>query len=227
MTRPRSLTTMTGPSSFGRQRLRRHRLAAGQPLGDAAQRHLQPLALDRLGQVVDRLEVEGLERVLRMGGDEDDRRRRRLQAQLGGELGAVAAGHLHVEQHQVALVGGEPDQRLRRVRRLADHGAARLAAFGDQAASGAAARAPRRRRRGRAGGRVAMAWTALMGTFCFIAVRRSGLGIHRLPAGSRTAPRRRASVAAVRARSSAPCRCRAATAPSARCWRSRARRGRP
>jgi hypothetical protein len=133
MIRPRSLTTITGPSPSPAAAAPSAAAGRCQPLGDAAQRHLQPLALDRLGEVVDRLEVERLERVLRVRGDEDDRRRGRLQAQLGGELGAVAAGHLHVEQEQVAFVRGQPDERLRRVRRLAGDDAARLAAFGDHA----------------------------------------------------------------------------------------------
>ena len=59
---------------------------------------------------------------------------RRAQAQLGGELGAVAAGHLDVEQQQVAAARRQPDQRLRRVGGLADDDRARLAAFADQAA---------------------------------------------------------------------------------------------
>ncbi len=117
---------------LGRRDRGRRRLRA-QALGDAAQRRLQALALDRLGEVVDGFEVERLERVLGVRGDEDDRRRRRAQAQLGGELGAVAAGHLHVEQQQVAAARRQPDERLGRVRGLADDDRARLAALADEA----------------------------------------------------------------------------------------------
>ena len=110
-----------------------HRRRRAEALGDAAQRRLQALALDRLGEVVDGLEVEGLQRVLGVRGDEHDRRRRRAQAQLGGELGAVAARHLDVEQQQVAAARRQPDERLRRVGGLADDDGAGLAALGDEA----------------------------------------------------------------------------------------------
>ncbi len=63
---------------FGRVRSR----AGGRPaaaqrdlLGDALQRRLQPLAAHRLGQVVRRGQLERLQRMLGMRGDEDQRRR--------------------------------------------------------------------------------------------------------------------------------------------------------
>ena len=115
----------------------------------------------------------------RMRGDEDDRRRRRLQAQLGGELGAVAAGHLHVEQHQVALVRGaarpapatRSPPRRRRLQRGSPHSATRL--FRRSRASSSSSTTSTR------SGRVAMAAQRSCSLSALIAEPRSGLGTRR------------------------------------------------
>ncbi len=67
------------------------------------QRLLQALGPHRLGQVVDRLELEGRHGMGRMGGDEHHRRRAGALAQAARQLDAVDAGHVDVEQHQVEV----------------------------------------------------------------------------------------------------------------------------
>jgi hypothetical protein len=133
MTRPRSLTTITADLFVDLDRAAGlHRRA--QALGDAAQRRLQALALDGLGQVVDRLEVERLERVLGVRGDEDDRRRRATACAARRRAGCrrgPASGTSSSSRSQ--LPRRQPDQRLRGIRRLADDDGGRVAAFGDQA----------------------------------------------------------------------------------------------
>ena len=74
---------------------------------------------ERLQQIVDRLHLEGADRVLVVGGREHDVRRRpreRLQ-----HLEAVHARHLHVEEDEVGLPLLDHLQRLDAVGRLADH----------------------------------------------------------------------------------------------------------
>jgi hypothetical protein len=79
-----------------------------QALRHPHQRGLQALQAHGLGQVVDRVELEGLHRMARMRRDEDHQRRPRVVAQRLGQHQAVGAGHLHVEQHQVAAVLAQP-----------------------------------------------------------------------------------------------------------------------
>ncbi len=71
------------------------------------QRLLQALGPHRLGQVVDGLELEGRDRVGRIGGDEHHRRRCRPAAQPARQLEAVDARHVDVEQHQVEARAGQ------------------------------------------------------------------------------------------------------------------------
>ena len=116
-----------------------------------------------------------------MRGDEHDRRRRRAQAQLGGELGAVAAGHLDVEQHQVAACASParpaPAPRWRPRRR--------------RARCGSPQSATRLRRRSRASSSSsttstrsgAVAWLdGSASSSALIAAPRSGRGTRRRPA---------------------------------------------
>lgn len=69
--------------------------------GDAAYGFGQALAADRLEDVVDRLEVEGVHGEALVRGDEDDQRR---CGETGQELGHVESGqarHVDVEEHDV------------------------------------------------------------------------------------------------------------------------------
>jgi hypothetical protein len=106
---------------------------------------LQPLQAHRLGQVVDGFEVESLERVLGVRGDEYHRRRQGQAAQLCGQFHAAAPGHVDVEQHHMAgharcwLVCAltlllQPHHRLGRIGGLADHRGTRFGASVDQRA---------------------------------------------------------------------------------------------
>jgi CheY-like chemotaxis protein len=75
----------------------------------------------RLEQVVDGLEVEGADREVLVGGDEDDQRRGGEPTEQAGQFEAVQAGHVDVEEDDVetpravrALLDGpaQPAQRL-------------------------------------------------------------------------------------------------------------------
>src|SRR6185437_5055749 len=72
-------------------------------LGRTSQRLSKPLRLDRLEEIVDRVDVEGLDGVLVVRGDEDDGRQ-----PIGRDgvehLEAVEVGHLHVEEYKVGAV---------------------------------------------------------------------------------------------------------------------------
>ena len=134
-------------SSAGRAPRGRRR---AEPLRDALQRRLQALAPHRLGQVVDRFEVEGLQRVLGVRGDEHHRRRRRALAQLGGELQCRrgrACGCRAARRSQLCVAS--QTMRLRRVGGFADD-LARGSRNRPPGRAGAAARALRRRRAARA-----------------------------------------------------------------------------
>jgi hypothetical protein len=80
----------------------------------------QLLASHGLQQVAHRLRLEGLERVLVVGGGEDHRRRLVEGAQVAGRLDAVHARHADVEQHHVGREALAERDRLVAVRRLAD-----------------------------------------------------------------------------------------------------------
>ena len=115
------------------------------------QRGEQPLHAHRLHQVVDRVDVECLQRVLvERRGEDDDRRLRQLE-QVARELDAVHVGHVDVGQHEVGGHRVQKFDRLAAVRRLADDRERQRAACsrrGDRAAAGVPA--PRRRRSARA-----------------------------------------------------------------------------
>jgi hypothetical protein len=58
------------------------------------------VAIERLEHVVDRIDLEGVERVILVGGNEHDQRRRPLR-QAAQHVETALATHLHIQQHQV------------------------------------------------------------------------------------------------------------------------------
>ena len=74
---------------------------------------------ERLQQVIDRLHLEGTDRILVVSGGEDDVRRRR--AERLQDLEAVHARHLHVEKYEIRSPLGDQLNRFHAVRRIADH----------------------------------------------------------------------------------------------------------
>ena len=83
------------------------------------QRLLEAVAAERLQQVVEGVDLEGLEGVLVVGGHEDHRRHL-LGADLLDHAEAVAGRHLHVEEHQIGLLVLDRVDRLLAVGALAD-----------------------------------------------------------------------------------------------------------
>jgi hypothetical protein len=79
---------------------------------------VEALVAERLEQVVERPRVEGPQRVLVEGGDEDDHRHAG-DADLAHHREAVHLGHLHVEQHEVGRVRADRRDGLASVRALA------------------------------------------------------------------------------------------------------------
>ena len=77
-------------------RMQLHMLAnAGDGLG-------QTIGFDRLHQVIDGVDLEGVERELAVGGDEHHRGRELQVLQCLGKLQAGCLGHVHVKEHDVA-----------------------------------------------------------------------------------------------------------------------------
>jgi hypothetical protein len=97
-------------------------------LGHALQCRAQALARHRLGQVVDRVQLEGAYCMLRLCGDEDHAGRLRLAAQRGRQLHAVKAGQADVQQQQVAMPAAQQGQGLLRIPGFADDFAGRIGA---------------------------------------------------------------------------------------------------
>ena len=84
-------------------------------------RHLEPRRIDRLQQIVDRVDLERLDRVLIEGRDEDDVRRRAAAVEHPARhLEAGQPRHLHVEKHDIGLQPLDRRQRLDAVAGLAD-----------------------------------------------------------------------------------------------------------
>ena len=90
--------------------------AAARSSGD-----LEPRLVDRLQQVVDRVDLERLDRVLIVGGDEDDVRRRLRVDHAPRHLETGQPRHLDVEEHDVGLQSLDRAQRLDAVAGLPDH----------------------------------------------------------------------------------------------------------
>ena len=88
-------------------------------LARVLQRLLETIAAERLQQVVDRVHLEGLQRVLVVGGDEHDRRHP-IGADLLDDAKAVAHRHLHVEEHQIGMLMLNRADRLLAVGAFAD-----------------------------------------------------------------------------------------------------------
>ncbi|MNT30628.1 hypothetical protein D3C72_1664330 [compost metagenome] len=88
---------------------------------DLLQRLLQPLGAHGLGEVVDRLQLEGRDRVAGVRRHEHHGRRVGPAAQRARHLDAVDAGHVHVEQHEVEVHRGQVGQRLLALRGLGRH----------------------------------------------------------------------------------------------------------
>ena len=62
---------------------------------------LQAIGFDGLHQIIDGIHLEALERVLAVGGNENDRRRIFQTLQGLGELNAIDLGHAHIEEQHV------------------------------------------------------------------------------------------------------------------------------
>ena len=102
-----------------------HRLEIGRRLcGRAPRAHprhglLDTRAREGLQQVIDRLHLEGADRILVVCRREHHVRRRR--AERLQDLEAVHARHLHVEKHEIRSRLGDQLQRFHAVCRIADH----------------------------------------------------------------------------------------------------------
>ena len=83
----------------------------GEPLAHPVERRGEPVLLDRLHQIIDRLRVERAQRMVAISGDEHEQRRLDLHQPLDHRK-AVEAGHLDVEEDEVGLVGLDLADRL-------------------------------------------------------------------------------------------------------------------
>ena len=72
---------------------------------------MEALAVERLEQVVERVDVEGAQRVVIEGGHEDDERHAR-GADGFDDFEAAGAGHLHVEKDEVRLQASDGVDRV-------------------------------------------------------------------------------------------------------------------
>jgi hypothetical protein len=73
-----------------------------QALARALQRAQEPRPVERLQQVVERMDLEGAQRVLVVGGREDDHRQA-LRRERADDAEAVHDRNLHVEEDQLGL----------------------------------------------------------------------------------------------------------------------------
>src|SRR3546814_8824914 len=80
-------------------------------LAYAVERFGQPLGIYRLHQIIDRLRLERADRMVRIGGDEDDERRLDLHQALNHRK-TVEPRHLDVEEDEVGFVGLDLSYRL-------------------------------------------------------------------------------------------------------------------
>ncbi len=81
---------------------------------------LEAIAAERFQQVVERVDFEGLQRVLVVGGDEDDHRHL-VGADLLDDPEAVDGGHLDVEEYQFGRELLDGAHGLDAIGALADH----------------------------------------------------------------------------------------------------------
>ena len=98
------------------------------------QRRFQPLAAHGLGEVVGRVQLEGLQRVLGVRRHEDERRRRGQGAELARQLHAAGAGHVNVDERRVKALMHQQIHGGRRAGGLGGHFGGGVAAIGQQAA---------------------------------------------------------------------------------------------
>jgi len=128
-----------------------------QPLGAARPRRRgterlpegrhQPFRAHRLHQVVERVELECLDGVPVMGGDENDRGRALQRAKMARQLDAAHARHLDIKQQHLRRAPGEMLDDLQPVGRFAhDRRGDFAAGVGEQFPSAARGRAPHRPR---------------------------------------------------------------------------------
>ena len=103
---------------IGDQRLRRQRFPRRDARPGSCQRLGQALRAERLQQVVDRVHLKGLDRVLVVGGDEDHRC---LAADQLENVEAIEFRHLDVEEEQIGLLFGDGLHRLEAVAALGNH----------------------------------------------------------------------------------------------------------
>jgi len=94
--------------------------AGGQCLARAAQRLREALIVDGFEQVVERVDVEGPDRVLIEGGHENDVWCA-LRVQARDHIEPRHLGHLHVQKHQVGRQLADGRDRLAAVGALPDH----------------------------------------------------------------------------------------------------------
>jgi hypothetical protein len=89
---------------------------------DPADGVAEPRTGDRLQQVIDRIRFECLDRILVVGGHEDDVRMRRAAAiQVLEKLEAVEPGHPDVQEHDIGRQLRHRVDCARSIRRFADH----------------------------------------------------------------------------------------------------------
>ena len=87
---------------------------------DLVERELQAVGLNGLHEVIDRVDAEGLDGVLAVRGDKDDRGRVLELVERLGELHAARLWHRDVEEHDVGLGLHELLDRLAGARGLGD-----------------------------------------------------------------------------------------------------------
>ena len=90
---------------------------AFQPLARAIQRAQEPRAVERLQQVVERVDLEGPQRVLVVGRREDHHRDA-LRREGAYDAKPIHDGNLHVEEHELGLEPLDGRERLGAIRTL-------------------------------------------------------------------------------------------------------------
>jgi hypothetical protein len=111
------------------------------------QRRSESLRTHRLHQVVERVQLEGLDSVAVVGGDEDDCRRALQSAEVARHLDAPDAGHLDVEQQHLRAAPRQALDHVQPIGRFADHDGRKLGTDVGQQLLEACARGPLRHRR--------------------------------------------------------------------------------
>ena len=86
------------------------RAAAPKAAAQPVERIPQALRFHRLEQVVHRMRLEGIQRVLAVSRGEDDCRRLLQLQQVARRLHAIHAGHTDIHQHDIRLPGGRRDR---------------------------------------------------------------------------------------------------------------------